>query len=268
MKETQSEKDYLWLNIRELPYFRGLLRAVEARFYQDIELPSPILDVGCGDGQFATIAFDSPIDVGIDPWWEPLKEAKNRNFYKLLLQADGGKMPFPDNTFGSAVSNSVLEHIPHLDAVIQEIGRVLKPGAPFVFAVPNHNFTKSLSIGNFFDKMHLHSLSTTYRTWFNHIARHQHLDSPEIWEQRLEKAGLHIEKYWHYYDPSALAVTEWGHFFGLPSLFTKKLFGRWILIPNHTNLFFTERLTRPHYEKNPKCEDGTCTFYITRRNNQ
>jgi len=65
MKEIQSEKDYLWLNIRELHYFRGLLRAVEARFYQDIELPRPILDVGCGDGQFATIAFDSPIDDAI-----------------------------------------------------------------------------------------------------------------------------------------------------------------------------------------------------------
>lgn len=263
---NRTEKDYLWLNIRELPYFRGLLRAVEARFYKNIELPKPVLDIGCGDGQFASIAFDSPIDVGLDPWWEPLQEAKTRGFYKMLTQANGEKMPFPDNYFGSAVSNSVLEHIQQLDKVIIEIGRVLKPGAPFVFAVPNHNFTDSLMIGKFLNKLHLNSLGDSYRTWFNKIARHQHLDSPAVWKKRLEKADIHIEEYWHYYDPDSLAVTEWGHFFGLPSLVTKKLFGRWILIPSHSNLFLTERLTRPHYEKEPGCENGTCTFYVTRRN--
>ena len=39
----------LWKNISELPYFRGLLRAVEGCFYQDIHLEEPILDLGCGD---------------------------------------------------------------------------------------------------------------------------------------------------------------------------------------------------------------------------
>ena len=53
-----SEKDYLWLHLRDLPYFRAMLRAVEAQFYQEFELPAPTLDVGCGDGHFATIAFD------------------------------------------------------------------------------------------------------------------------------------------------------------------------------------------------------------------
>ena len=40
------DKDYLWLNIRELPYFRGILRAVEARFYQEFNLAGPVLDMG------------------------------------------------------------------------------------------------------------------------------------------------------------------------------------------------------------------------------
>ena len=41
-------KDYLWLHLRELPYFRSLMRAVEASFYAGLDLPSPLLDVGCG----------------------------------------------------------------------------------------------------------------------------------------------------------------------------------------------------------------------------
>lgn len=46
MTTSQGETDYLWRNISELPYFRGLLRAVEARTYRDIPLPGPVLDLG------------------------------------------------------------------------------------------------------------------------------------------------------------------------------------------------------------------------------
>jgi hypothetical protein len=50
-----DDKDYLWLNLRDLPYFRAMLRAVEAKFYQQFELSAPTLDVGCGDGHFGRI---------------------------------------------------------------------------------------------------------------------------------------------------------------------------------------------------------------------
>lgn len=262
---TKNQKDYLFLNIRELPYFRGLLRAVEARFYADIDLPRPILDLGSGDGQFATVAFDNPIDVGVDPWWGPTLEASHRNVYHLLVQADGNRIPFPDQYFSSAFSNSVLEHITHLDEVLAETARVLKPGAPFAFCVPNHNFLSSLSISNFFDKIKLNSLGKAYRAFFNQIARHHHCDPPKVWENRLNQAGFTIEKYWHYYSPEALHITEWGHYLGLPSLIVRKLTGKWILVPTRWNLSLTERLTRRYYQQNPVCENGVCTFYIVRR---
>ena len=144
-------KDYLWLQLRDLPYFRALMRAVEASFYADLHLPQPILDVGCGDGHFVTVAFDQKIAVGVDPWAAPLREAAQRGGYRSLCRADGARMPFPDAYFESAISNSVLEHIPQVQDVLQETGRVLKPGAPFVFCVPNQRFLESLSIGRFLD---------------------------------------------------------------------------------------------------------------------
>ena len=79
-------KDYLGLSLRELPYFRALLRAVEARFYEDFELDSPTIDIGCGDGHFAGLAFDSPLDIGIDSWWGPIQEAGNREKYIFHLR--------------------------------------------------------------------------------------------------------------------------------------------------------------------------------------
>lgn len=260
-----NQKDYLWPHLRDLPYFRGLLRAVEARFYRDIDLPAPTLDVGCGDGHFANVAFDRKLEVGLDPWGPPIREAARRGAYHLLVQADGAHMPFPSGSFASAVSNSVLEHIPPLDDVLQETARVLQPGAPFVFCVPNHNFLSSLSVGRALDRTGLGSLGDAYRAFFNRIARHYHCDPPQVWEQRLERAGFEIERWWHYYPPEAMHVTEWGHYFGLPSLVVRKLTGRWIISPTRWNLALTRHLIERHYNADPVCEDGVCSFYIARR---
>ncbi len=38
-------------------------------------MSGPVLDLGCGDGHFVTTAFDHPIDVGIDPWQGPVRQA-------------------------------------------------------------------------------------------------------------------------------------------------------------------------------------------------
>jgi len=106
------DTDFLWKHLCELPYFRAFLRAIEARYYQPLSLPSPTLDIGCGDGDFASLTFDRKLDVGVDPWAEPLLEAGKRKVYHLAVQSNGAQMPFPDGYFASALSNSVLEHIP------------------------------------------------------------------------------------------------------------------------------------------------------------
>lgn len=260
-----TQKDYLWLQLRDLPYFRSLMRAVEASFYANLSLPQPILDVGCGDGHFVTVAFDQKIEVGIDPWAAPLREAAQRKGYRSLCLGDGAKMPFPDGYFGSAISNSVLEHIPQVQEVLQETGRVLKPGAPFIFCGPNHRFLQSLSVGRFLDAAHLKPLGDKYRFFFNRISRHYNSDAPDVWEERLLKAGFTLERWWYYYSPDALQVTEWGHYFGLPSLFWHLITGRWILIPRRWNLWLTYLYARRHYQPSESA-DGVCTFFIARRN--
>lgn len=259
---NQDRPDLLYPHLRDLPFFRGLLRAVEARFYREIDLPAPTLDVGCGDGHFVTLAFERSIDVGLDPWGPPIQEARQHGGYLALTQADGEKMPFQDAAFASAFSNSVLEHIPHIDEVLVETGRVLRPGAPFAFCVPNHQFTQSLSVGRFFHRLGWNRLAGWYERQYNRVSRHVHLDSPETWTARLERAGFQVERWWHYYPPPALAVTEWGHALGLPSLLTRKLTGRWNLVPSRWNLALTEALLRPHYEREAHSTDGVCTFFI------
>ncbi len=263
--KTMRTSDPYWLNLRSLPYFRALLRAVEAREYQEIELQEPVFDLGCGDGHFVTTAFTTPIDVGLDPWKGPVREAASRKCYGLVVHGEGATLPFPAEYFGSAMSNSVLEHIPELDPVLAEVARVLKPGAKFVLCVPNHRFLENLSIAYFLQKVGLHKVALGYKRFFNYISRHHHCDSAEVWEKRLHKAGFKIEKHWDYFSPKATHILEWGHYFGLPSLVTHFLFRRWILLPTKWNLALTKKITEKYYlEKVPQPE-GSYTFYIARK---
>jgi SAM-dependent methyltransferase len=263
-KIDNVEKDFLWLHIKSLPYFRAVLRAVEAHFYQAYELPQPTLDVGCGDGHFATIAFDRQLDVGVDPWEGPIRQAAAFGGYRSLIQADGAWMPFPDQCFSSALSNSVLEHIEHIDAVLAETARLLKPGAPFLFCVPNPRYLSQLSAPSILARFGLGRLGRAYIEWFKRMSRVIHADMPEVWQMRLEEAGFCLDEWWHYFSPQALHVLEWGHYLGLPSLLAKWVTGRWILVPTRWNLALTMRLVRPYVRPEPD-SSGTFTFYIAHK---
>jgi len=249
-------KDFLFLHLQDLPYFRALIRGVEATYYQDFDLPAPVYDVGCGDGHFASLTFEQKIDVGLDPWHGPIHQAKKFGAYRGLVEADGAKSPFPNEHFASAISNSVLEHIPHIAAVLADTARVLKPGAPFYFCVPNPRYLSELSIARV--------LGGSYTEWFRRISRVEHADKPEVWKERLEKAGFELIRHWDYFSPSAMRVLEWGHYFGVPSVVAQVLTGRWIIGRARWNLWLTERFVRKFASSEP-VEDGTFTFYIARK---
>jgi len=194
--------------------------------------------------------------VGLDPWHAPIQDAKKFGAYKSLIEADGAQTPFPNNYFASGFSNSVLEHIPHIDAVLAETARVLKPGAPFYFCVPNTRYLSELSISRVLGK--------GYTEWFRKISRVAHADEPDIWQKRLENAGFELVRWWHYFSPAAMRVLEWGHYFGFPSVVARALTGRWIIAPTKWNLALTEAYVKKY--ASPKAiENGTFTFYIARK---
>ncbi len=260
----RPQKDFLWLHLKDLPYFRSLLRSVEASYYQDYELPSPVYDLGCGDGHFASLVFDRQLDVGLDPWLEPIRHAPEFGAYKSLVVADGAQTPFPTDHFASGLSNSVLEHIEDIDDVLAETGRILKPGALFLFCVPNPDYYNTLSIPAFLRRLGLKGLARAYVNWFGWISRVHHADWPEVWQQRLEKAGFTLDHWWHYFAPDAMRAMEWGHYFGAPSILPHLLFGRWVLAPTRWNLALTERYAR-RFAGTEQRSDGTFTFFIARK---
>jgi SAM-dependent methyltransferase len=248
--------EFLHRTLKELPYFRATLRSVEAAYYQNLKMDSPVLDIGCGDGQFSSLAFRQKLDVGIDPWRKPLKEALQVKSYHLLIQGEGDRLPFNDGFFRCAVSNSVLEHIADVENVLKDISRVLQVGSYFYFCVPNESYLSELSLSKILGK--------GYTRWFKKVTRVSHADDPSIWGERLHKAGFLLERKWNYFSPSSMRMLEWGHYFGLPSLFMKWMTGRWVLVPTDWNLMVTEAMVRNYASAEP-CPGGVFTFYIARK---
>jgi SAM-dependent methyltransferase len=270
---TGTEDDFLWQHLKALPAFRALLRAVEARFYQPLlPLEEPVLDVGCGDGHFASVAFPRPLLAGIDPAIASLREAQEWGGYRGLAQGLGDALPFPNGHFSTVVSNSVLEHIPALEPVLAEVSRVLRcpdpasgqPGGRFIFCVPGHHFTELLFFADLFRGLKLAGAAGAYERYFNRISRHHHCDGAEVWQQRLAAAGLEVTTSFYYFSRQATHALDLGHYLGAPSLIAKKLFGRWIVVPTRKNLALTERWLRPLYEE-PLPDVGAYLFVVAQK---
>ena len=224
---TARQPDFLAHHLRTLPIHRVLVRSVEARLFWELddELEEPILDVGCGDGTFAEIAFPAHHGtiVGIDPRPDDVREARRRGAYAVVTVADGAHMPCADSSFPTVISNCVLEHVEPLDATLREIARVLRPGGRFITGVVGHHFPDMLLGTRLF--------GPRYGRWFNHISAHHNTFTPEGWSARFEAAGLVVDD-WHYYvSPAALKLFDLSHYYGAPSLITRKLLGRWLLYP-------------------------------------
>jgi SAM-dependent methyltransferase len=256
--------DLLTIHLRELPYFRALLRAAEAEFVRSIRLPRPRLDLGAGDGHFASVVFEAGVDLGVDPDAASLVEARRRGCYRLLIRSFGDHLPIADGRLASAVSNSVLEHIPDLEPVLAEVGRVLRRGATFVFTVPNPAFPEHLSVPPLLGRLGLGRLGETYRAWFVRVVRHWNMLDENEWSRRLVAAGFRVERTFRYFPPASLHALEWGHYLGAPCLLPRAVFGRWILVSARWNLWLTERLLRRYHRPSP-CQDGTYSFYRARR---
>ncbi|MCA9430785.1 MAG: class I SAM-dependent methyltransferase [Candidatus Omnitrophica bacterium] len=242
--------DLLSEHLREVPPFRALLRATECRLIREAGgLTPPVIDLGCGDGHFAWLAFDPPLPIGLDPDIGSLRESKRRNCQRDHVAAEGGALPFADESVNAIVANSVLEHIPILDRTLDEVYRVLRPQGRFVLTTPSDRFGKMLLMSTLLRSVGLKSASRKYGDWFNNHSRHYHTDGIEIWRDRLMARGFRIEVSHEYFSASAHRVFDILHYLSLPNLLTRKLTGRWVLFHDSFVQHLWHRWLSPYFNE-------------------
>jgi SAM-dependent methyltransferase len=228
MAETDSEK-YLKEFLKVAPLSHALWRATEALAYEDVELVSPILDLGCGFGEFSGVAFGR-MEMGVDINGDELARALKGGKYKSVSWADARELPFGNGEFSTVISNSVLEHIENVERVLDEVHRVLRKGGKFVFTVPTTELKKNLGIYSFLKSLNSYDLAEKYFELHRRAFKHVSLKSPYWWKRKLRSSGFEVESITGTISPSLLKIHEAFLVTAFPSQLWKLLFGRRLVV--------------------------------------
>ena len=154
-------------------------RAAELKALRQCTFAPPVLEIGCGNGCFASLLLER-VEWGIDLNPREVALCARRNgLYGHLSCMDARSLKFPDRTFATVFANCVIEYIPDLGRVLAECRRVLLPGGVLIATVP-------------LIEMNRHLLLSV--VWYARVRaaqlRHRHLLSEDAWVATLSKAGF------------------------------------------------------------------------------
>lgn len=199
----------------------------------------PILDIGCGFGEFAGVFFDKKVEVGIDIDDKDLLRARQVKKFKKLILADARKLPFNNNSYNTIFTNSVLEHIPNVDKVFKESYRILKPKGYLIYTVPINNLYNNLYFTSLFENLGLGILGLYYFRIINKIFKHVSILPKHQWLTMTKKAGFKIKLEKEIISKKSTRIFDLTLYPAFPSQLSRWLFGkRFILnIPGRIWLF-------------------------------
>lgn len=230
--------DFLAPHLREMPLHRAILRSVEAKLMSRVSLTPPVLDLGAGDGHFASTAYARTIDAGLDLRYADLAVAARRpGTYRQVFVASGVALPFANHAFGTVVSNCVIEHIPDIHRAVSEIARVLKPGGAFATTLPSEHYAEFLWGSTVLRGMGLRNLARRYGHFFNRISYHHHVYPREEWRRLFTAVGLDMVEHTYYFSAAAHRAFDLCHYLSIPGLVAHTLTGRWVIHPAQVRPF-------------------------------
>jgi len=239
-----SRQLYLGRYLKVAPLSHALWRSVEAQELAKYKLERPVLDIGCGFGEFGGVFFSSSIEVGVDINEKEILQAASTGKYQKTIAVDARKLPFPDNSFSTVISISTLEHIPNNHKVFKEAYRVLKPGGKIIITVPTNQLYSSLLIVKILIFLNLKNLSHIYYRMLNKAFKHVVIQSETAWLNQVKNVGFKIEKVQGTIPQSTLILWELFLPFAIPSQVSKLLFGKRIVMAPKLKAKFFKPLTR------------------------
>ncbi|MBN1263800.1 MAG: class I SAM-dependent methyltransferase [Candidatus Pacebacteria bacterium] len=253
-------EEFLRRYLKVAPLALAVFRSIEAKNIAEVSMGRPILDLGCGFGEFAGVFFQKKVEMGLDISWEELISAQKKNLYEKLTWADAGDLPFKDNHFETVLSVSVLEHITNVRPVLKEVFRVLKPGGKFVLTVNGAKINRLLFWPEWLQKRGLSFLAAKYIACYHQIFKHQTLWSKKKWEGALQKAGFKIDQSREIISPAATRIFDFFLITAWPSQVIKLLTGyRWAWRPK----WFREWLVKKYaWVVKRKEKEGSNLFIV------
>lgn len=199
----------------------GFWRAAEVAALREQSFPAPVLDLGCGDG-FITALVLPGADTGLDPDARALRSAQQRGLYRQVEANPVEESTLPPGSAATILSNSVLEHLPHINQALAAVARLLRPGGRLILTAPTPAFSRSLLLSN-----------RSYAERRNRALQHLNLWPLEEWRERLCRAGLEIELARPYLRPGLVRLWDALELLQQPQVNGIRPFGRlWRTLPS------------------------------------
>lgn len=259
--KSKSEQ-YFRRYLRMAPLCVALWRSVEARHLSSVKLKRPILDIGCGWGEFAE-AFGEILDMGIDIAPRDLSVAAKGKMYKNLTFADARSLPFEDNSYASVISISTFEHIPNTKKLLKEMYRVLKPKGILAITMETDFVDENTFYRPLLKKIGLNFLSNSLTKAYNSYFHRHTLPSKEKWVQDFKKAGFEIVEVKDIISPLITKLYDLFILTSWPAQLPKIFFGRRkVFRPKFIEDLLVKIFLR-HIERKEKI--GTNLFIVARK---
>jgi SAM-dependent methyltransferase len=205
--------------------------------------PGPVLDVGCGDGLFARMAFDD-----VDVWGIDIDAAEGRwaaasKAYSQVILGDVTQVTLPERFFATCVANCSLEHVPRIDLALQNILRSLRPGGLAYLFVPSAGWASHLTSARVLTELGAPALGARIESSIDHVFKHHHLYDEAGWRRVVEQSGLEVVEAVPVLSTATTVAFEAFLLPSLAGLLNKRLTTRWTNFPSARKLF-----ARPVYE--------------------
>jgi len=133
-KLSGNEGDMMAFMARRSAAIRARLEAV-----RPIASDAPVLEVGSG-AHGLIFHFGTENGVGVDPLADHYRELFPAwQHLAKTIAAPGEALPFPDTSFDVVLCDNVVDHAENPRLILEEIVRVMKPGALLFFELNIHH---------------------------------------------------------------------------------------------------------------------------------
>jgi hypothetical protein len=142
---------------------------------------------------------------------------------------------------------------------------VLRPGGRVFLTVPSPRCTRFLLWSRVLARLGLRSRARRYAEWTPPLFRARHLEEPETWQGRLERAGFDVEVCEPYMAERTARVQDAFLPTALSAALAKRLAGRRLWLPRLHRLVVRcyRRWLRAPF--GARAADGSATFLVARR---
>ena len=158
----------------------------------DLGRPSPVLDVGCGDGYWWTLRDVGDREIyGIDVSANEVAQASKR--IHATVADVSIEPPFAPQKFRQIVGNCSIEHVRNIDGALSNLRACATPDASLILFVPAPQWAYQGKLQSSLLRR-APRVAMTVSGALNGFFQHWHLYDVPVWQRLLERNGWRIRR--------------------------------------------------------------------------